>query len=71
MIELMEQISEIDHDYVVATGREKKVLQSLRTLRKTFTNRGVVHPDLDELMKFKMDDLKTTIEEAKDAISRK
>ena len=71
MTELLQQISEIDFEYIKEMKREAKVLSSLRTIRKTFRNRGIVNPDLDIILAMKMDNLQQTIEEAKDVISRK
>ena len=71
MTDLLQQIKEIDFEYIKEMNSEAKVLKSLRTIRKTFKNRGIVCPDLDFIMAMKMDDLQTTIEEAKNVISRK
>ena len=68
---MLEDIASIDLSVIKAEGREKKVLKSIESVRRTLWKRGQRDENMKVVMAMELEDLQTTIEEANNAIQGK
>jgi len=68
---MLEDIASMDADLITEQGREKQVLNSIRSVRRTLWKRGQRDDKMKVVMAMELEDLKTTIKEANNAIQGK
>jgi len=68
---MLEDIASMDLTIIVKEGREKQVLRSIRSVRKTLWDRGNRDENMKVVMNMELKNLQTTIEEANNAIQGK
>jgi hypothetical protein len=68
---MIEDIASMDADLITEQGREKQVLNSIRSVRQTLWKRGQRDDKMRAVMAMELKDLQTTIKEANNAIQGK
>ena len=68
---MIEDIASMDADLITEQGREKQVLNSIRSVRQTLWKRGQRDDRMRAVMAMELKDLQTTIKEANNAIQGK
>jgi len=68
---MIEDIASMDADLITEQGREKQVLNSIRSVRQTLWKRGQRDDKMRVVMAMELKDLQTTIKEANNAIQGK
>lgn len=68
---MIEDIASMDADLITEQGREKQVLNSIRSVRQTLWKRGQRDDKMRAVMAMELKDLQTTIKEANNAIPGK
>jgi hypothetical protein len=68
---MLEDIASMDFELITKEGREKKVLKSIESVRRTLWKRGQRDESMKVVMAMELEDLQTTIEEANNAIQGK
>jgi hypothetical protein len=68
---MLEDIASMDLELITKEGREKQVLKSIESVRRTLWKRGQRDENMKVVMTMELEDLKTTIEEANNAIQGK
>ncbi len=68
---MIEDIASMDADLITEQGREKQVLNSIRSVRQTLWKRGQRDDKMRAVMAMELKDLQTTIKEANNVIQGK
>ena len=68
---MIEDIASMDADLITEQGREKQVLNSIRSVRQTLWKRGQRDDKMSSDIAMELKDLQTTIKEANNAIPGK
>ena len=68
---MLEDIASMDFELITKEGREKQVLKSIKSVRRTLWKRGQRDENMKAVMAMELTDLQTTIEEANNAIQGK
>jgi hypothetical protein len=68
---MLEDIASMDLELITKEGREKKVLKSIESVRRTLWKRGQRDENMKVVMAMELENLETTIEEANNAIQGK
>ena len=68
---MLEDIASMDLELITKDGREKQVLKSIESVRRTLWKRGQRDENMKVVMAMELEDLQTTIEEANNAIQGK
>jgi hypothetical protein len=68
---MLEDIASMDLELITKEGREKQVLKSIESVRRTLWKRGQRDENMKVVMAMELEDLQTTIEEANNAIQGK
>jgi hypothetical protein len=68
---MLEDIASMDLELITKEGREKQVLKSIESVRRTLWKRGQRDENMKVVMAMELENLETTIEEANNAIQGK
>jgi len=68
---MLEDIASMDLELITKEGREKQVLKSIESVRRTLWKRGQRDESMKVVMAMELENLETTIEEANNALQGK
>jgi hypothetical protein len=68
---MLEDIASMDLELITKDGREKQVLKSIESVRRTLWKRGQRDENMKVVMAMELENLETTIEEANNALQGK
>lgn len=68
---MLEDIASMDLELITKEGREKQVLKSIESVRRTLWKRGQRDENMKVVMAMELEDLETTIQEANNALQGK
>ena len=68
---MLEDIASMDLELITKEGREKQVLKSIESVRRTLWKRGQRDESMKVVMAMELENLETTINEANNALQGK